>query len=98
MCSHNYAIRYFVRTLNPINSKLFLSTKCNDYQSYEARKCDRNPTNFMGNYVNPNVQGLFFLRTTSSHFYNGLEFYNWILRRIGDRAAEVLSFDFDSEF
>lgn len=94
MCSHNYAIRYWVRTLNPVNSKLFPSSKCSDWRSFEARKCERNPINYMGHYVNQKSHGIFYLKTSSSQFYSGGEFYNWILRRIGDRAAEVFQFDF----
>ncbi len=95
MCSHNFAIRYFVSTINPANKKSYPSYNCSDYS---AGKCERNLVNYMGYYVNPKVYGVFHLKTTSNKQYDDPNLYNFVIQRISDRALEFLQLNFDFEF
>jgi hypothetical protein len=93
MCSHFHAIRYWSESLNPKFTKNFPSRQCSDWKTFEGRKCDKNVVNFMGVEANPKMQGTFYVKVTSKQFYDGVEFYNWLVDRIGDRVQNVFSFD-----
>lgn len=92
-CNHLYAIRFYVQTLKPGGSKLFPSSRCNNWSSYVRGNCDRNSKNYLGVNADPNTPGTFYLNTKSSQYFSGVEFYNWILSRIGDRVVNILNFD-----
>ncbi|XP_070496112.1 phospholipase A1 member A-like isoform X2 [Chironomus tepperi] len=92
MCSHFHAIRYYAETLNPKNCKVFPARQCTDWKTYDAHKCDEKPVNYMGIDSNPNVTGTFYVKITSKRYFDGNEFYNWLLDRIGDRVGNVFTF------
>ncbi|KAG5681259.1 hypothetical protein PVAND_010710 [Polypedilum vanderplanki] len=93
MCSHFHAIRYWSESLNPKFTKNFPSRQCSDWNNFEARKCDKNLINYMGVEANPKIQGAFYVKVTSKQYFDGVEFYNWLVDRIGNRVQNVFSFD-----
>lgn len=94
MCSHFYAIRFWVRTLHPNSEMNFPAHKCSSWKNFEQRKCDKNVINFMGIAAHPKGTGVYYVKTKSSQYYNGVDFFNWVVQRIGDRAANIFKFDF----
>lgn len=94
MCSHFHAIRYYAETLNPKNCKIFPARQCTDWKSYESHRCDGGAINYMGIDVDKSIQGNFYVKISSKRYYDGNEFYNWLVDRIGDRVGNIFSFGF----
>ncbi|KAL0103033.1 hypothetical protein PUN28_018379 [Cardiocondyla obscurior] len=66
-CSHGRSYVYFTES---INSKTGLpATKCDSWNSYMNGQCAGSQVVLMGEHVDRNVEGLFFLRTRSDPPY-----------------------------
>lgn len=94
MCSHFNAVRYWVDSLSRNNEKKFPSYQCANWEDFESKKCKNNPVNYMGLEATPKSRGKFFVKLNSKHHYNGKNFYLWLLRRIEQRAVNLLNFNF----
>lgn len=94
MCSHFNAVRYWVDALNPKYGKLFPSHRCSNWEDFEARKCKNSVINYMGINANRENRGKFFVKLNSKHFYDGKEFFDWLMKRIEYRVSELLSLQF----
>lgn len=73
---------------------MFVSSQCNSWGSYLKGKCEKNPKNFMGIAVNYHLPGIYYIKTKTSQYYDGRNFYNYVLDRIGNRLANLLKLDF----
>jgi hypothetical protein len=94
MCSHFNAVRYWVDTLRPNQTKLFVSQKCENWEDFSSKKCNRNMINFMGIGADRRVQGKYFIKLKSFAYIDGRDFYQWLLKRIEQRYTNLLNFDF----
>lgn len=92
MCSHFNAVRYWVDSLVSKDGK-FASRQCQSWEDYEKGSCRDNTVNYMGVNANPRLRGKFFLKLSSKKFYDGKSFYNWFLRRIEQRAINLINFN-----
>lgn len=94
MCSHFNAVRYWVDALSVKTGKLFPSYQCSNWEDFESKKCKNNFVNYMGIEATSKNRGKFFIKLHSKHHYNGRAFYRWLLRRIEQRAINILHFNF----
>ncbi|XP_022917777.1 pancreatic lipase-related protein 2-like [Onthophagus taurus] len=62
-CSHNRARDYFIES---INSEVFLGVSCDNYLKFENGDCDSNDVAIMGENIDRNVRGNFYLKTNYS--------------------------------
>jgi Lipase len=57
-CSHFAAYRYWALSL--LSEKLYPAKQCSSWKDFKSRKCDKNPTNFMGYDAMKLPGGIFF--------------------------------------
>jgi Lipase len=93
MCSHFHAVRYWVETLNPNSRRSFSATKCSNWNNFVGKKCEKNARNLMGLDANPQMQGNFFLKVQTNRFFDGIEFFNYLLKRMQKRLVNLITFD-----
>ena len=94
MCSHFNAARYWAYSLGPKQERHFASRQCQNWDDFENGKCQNNTVNYIGISANPKLRGMFFIKVKTKNFYDGKVFYNWLLKRIGNRANNLLNFNF----
>lgn len=82
-------MRYYAETLNPKNCKAFPARRCSDWKSYENHKCDDGSINYLGIETDPTIHGNFYVKISAKKYYDGKQFYDWLIDRIGDRVGSV---------
>ena len=94
-CSHYRAIDYYALTLNPANANSFLGIECANYKMLKSGKCNFNPTNYLGFYTRPDIQGKFYVEISSvPSTFDKKKFFFYVLSRIGDRIGDFIRLDF----
>lgn len=61
-CSHCRSYEYFAES---VDSTMFVARKCDSYKHYTQGKCDDNESVIMGEHIDTNVTGVFYLKTHS---------------------------------
>lgn len=93
MCSHENAVYYWAQTLHQNNEKYFPSYKCKNWDGYVRGKCTNNSVNYMGIKADANLQGSYFINLDSKYSFDGRASFFWLLKRIEQRAVQLLSLD-----
>lgn len=60
-CSHFQSFRYWSESL--VRKKLYPSKSCRNWSDFKRRRCDNNPTNYMGYDAVASLEGVFFIET-----------------------------------
>lgn len=94
MCSHFNAVRYWVDTLTPKNGKLFPCHECISWEDYRSGKCKNTSLNYMGFEADPKFRGKFFIKLSSKAFFDGKDFYRYLLGRLEQRVINLINFNF----
>lgn len=57
-CSHFQAFRFWAKSL--ISERVYPAKQCSSWKNFKSRRCEKNPTNFMGFAAQPNHPGVFY--------------------------------------
>lgn len=69
---------------------MFPSQKCSNWKNFKNRNCETNDINYMGINASSENPGVYYNEIRTNGFYDGIEFYYYVLGRIGQRVFENL--------